>query len=355
MTQSDDLATIIALEAQLAKVSRAIAGVLSEPPSGPRGDKVRMLWRQIDGERIKYRDAVQALRANVMSARQDSPMQAATRRKLVQHGPARASLWDQMTALVGRQLLASSFPPLVTERSEMVRGPEFGAVNYLMQMLFQLSNPIASDKSQVPDTHYRDIPLSGAYFLNLLTAARRLLLAQNNDGPVRFLDMGCGGGSKVLAASAVFDVAHGVEYSPDYVTEAHGFLQRVGADPAVIRQGDALGFDDYGNYDVVYFYRPLKTPAAAARMEERVIAQVKPGTIILAPLNVSLGRKDNGAMRVDDKIYLAHKTRQEVTDIVDRACNIGVETRIVPHQDADMLGFWEPIVSQSRRNGFALN
>ena len=89
-------------------------------------------------------------------------MQAVARRTLLRYGPTRASLWAKVTGVVSRQMLASSFPPLMSERSEIVRGREFGDVNYLMQALFDLANPLSGDKELLPDTHHRDIPWSGA-------------------------------------------------------------------------------------------------------------------------------------------------------------------------------------------------
>ena len=335
-------------------VAKDVAAALCLPPSTQRSAQVQGLWRDIAAQHGPYMQGLQRLREQTTKPNDDTPMQAVERRHLLTHGPTRSGNWAKITEMVSRQLLPSSFPPLITESSEIVRGPEYGPLNFMMQALFDMANPRAGDIGLVPDTHYRDIPLSGAYFLNLLQAARRVLLARGHDGPVRFIDVGCGGGTKVLAASAMFEVAHGLEYSPAYVKNGRKFLAKLGADPTTLLEGDALTFDDYGSYDVIYFYRPLKNLDAAFRMEARVLEQARPGTVILAPLNVSLGRRDDGVGRVLDKVYLTGTSRAEAQDLADLAQQKGCETRTTGPEDPVAFGFWEPILRQSRRNGFTL-
>lgn len=350
---TDDLFALQDLEKTLHTQSQEVAAVLRLPPSDGRSAQIRAIWPRIASQQVPYAQMIQRLRALVGHVASDTPLAAAERRALLCHGPVRERKWTSITEMVSRQLVPTAFPPLITERTEIVRGPEFGPVNYVMNILFDLANPLNKDADLLPDTHYRDIPLSGAYFINLLQAAQRILLAQGHSGPVRFIDIGCGGGTKVLAASAMFEVAHGLEYSPAYAAKAQQFLERLGVDAAVIRTGDALTFEDYGAYDVIYFYRPLKDPALAAQMEARVLAQARPGTVILAPLNATLGRSDDDAGKVLDKIYLAGISRSDAQKVAEQAEMRGCETRIRVSDDATALGFWEPIVTQSRRNGFA--
>ena len=352
---ADDLGALTALEAELLKLTTTLSNYLAEPPSVSRSDAIRLFWPKLASLEIPYSRALTDLRNGLCKPRSELPLAAAARRKLLQHAPARLGLWGRIAAMVDRQTHPGSFPKLVTETSEVITGREFGAVNYLSQLLFQLSNPIADQSGIVPDNHYRDIPLSGAYFINLLTAARRILLARNHDGPVRFLDMGCGAGSKVLAASALFDVAHGGEYSHEYLAQAQDFFTRLGADPSVIMQADALTFDDYGSYDVIYFYRPIKDLALACRMEERILHQARPGTLLIAPLNVSLGRRPAHALKVIDKIFITGLTRDDIAQLHNTAEQKGCETRLTITQDSDMQGFWAPVIARSRQNGFALH
>ena len=350
---TDPFQDLTTLEADLSHRCALLAQVLALPPSQERSARLNALWREVAPLRPAYEAAVQALRGRITEPT-DQPLQAAARRSLLQHAPGRAAMWEKIERMIARQQDPSSFPPLIVDQHRIVRGPEAGPVDYLVQLLFQLSNPLAGQGDLVPDTHYRDIPLSGGYFLNLLMAARRLLLAMEHDGPVRFLDMGCGGGSKVLIASAMFDEAEGADFLPAYIAQGREFFTRVGADPDRLRVGDALRFDDYGAYDVIYFYRPLKDPALAAQMEARVLAQVRPGTILLAPLNATLGRSEIAAARVVDKIYLAHSERAEAARLADLARIKGCETRGGVSDDAQALGFWAPVITQSRRNGFVV-
>lgn len=351
---SDPLAPLLTLEQTLDAASQDLAQVLADPPSDSRSTRLRLLWPKLAEHRVTYTTLVQALQGTVLTAPADTPITAAKRRMLLAHGKGRASLWDAVADMVARQSIPSAFPPLLTEKREIVRRAECGPTNLLMQVLFDLSNPDAKLLAQDTDTHHVDIPLSGAYFLNLLTAAQRILLAQGRSGPFRFLDVGCGAGSKVLTATAAFDVAHGFDFNAAYVARAQDFLKRAAMDPTAVWQDDALTFDDYGVYDVIYFYRPLKDPQLAARHEARVLEQARPGTILLAPLCASLGRPEIGAARVIDKIFLTGTSRDDATAILEEAQTKGCEMRTGVTHDETALGFWAPLVLQSQRNGFAL-
>ena len=51
--------------------------------------------------------------------------------------------------------------------------------------------------------------------------------------------------------------------------------------PVRIMRGDALEFDRYGDYDVVYMYRPLRDPELMKRLLRRIAAQLKPGAVMI--------------------------------------------------------------------------
>lgn len=357
MTKSSkDFDALTKMASDIRALSDSLAEALADPPSPQRNTQVEAIWPQIDRYRTTYSQAVLNLRTQIQIAPLDtaSPRDAAAQRKMLIQCQERCNLWDQVAHMIWRQSLPSSFPPLITARREFVTSREFGPVNYLLDVLFHEANVHSPDTSLLPDTHHRDIPLSGEYFLNFLNAAQRLLLAQEREGPVRFLDMGCGGGTKVLAAAAKFDVAHGADFLPEYVAEAQAFFKRVGADPKMIIQADALSFDGYGAYDIIYVYRPLQDVALATQMEERILAQVSPGTIIIAPLNQTLGTGGQSGARVAENLYLAHTSPDEAEMLRDIALTKGSETRVPTGYSEDALGFWRPIVDQSRRNGFAL-
>lgn len=351
--RSIDLARIDAAEADLLRLSTQVSAILSEPPSELRTQKIGALWSQIAARHDDYAAAAHQVRNSLASRVAEGPLDAARRRDFAHRGPAIAGAWPRVARLIERQMQPTSFPPLVSDVSETVSGPEGGPMNYLMAMLFRLANPVAQNDSPFADTHYGDIPLSGAYFLNLLQAARRIALAQDRVTPPRFLDVGCGGGTKVIAASAVFDVAHGIELDAECVDRAKAFLHRIGAQGPQIDQADALQFDDYGHYDIIYFYRPMKTGNLATQLEDRILSQVSPGTILIGPLNASLRRR-NEASQVADVIFVAHQDVHAAQDLAQRALTKGAEGRLMSQKPVNSLGFWDPIIAQSRRNGFDL-
>lgn len=335
------------------RLSREISTILSEPPSDERSARLRAIWPKMAAREIEYTTAVRQMRNSLASQTNEGPLDAARRRDLAHKGPAIAEAWPRIARLIDRQMRSSSFPPLVTEVSEPVSVVQNSPLNYLMTVVSKLANPAVHSENPHAETHYGDIPLSGAYFLNLLQAASRVALAQDRRGPLRFLDVGCGGGSKVIAASAMFDVAHGIELDAACVNHAKAFLNRIGAEGPQITQADALQFGDYSSYDIIYFYRPMKAGHLALELEDRIVSQVAPGTILIAPLNASMARRSD-ACQIADVIYVAHQDVGITRDIAQRALTKGAEGRLVARDPLQSLGFWDPIIGQSRRNGFDL-
>jgi SAM-dependent methyltransferase len=86
-------------------------------------------------------------------------------------------------------------------------------------------------------------------------------------GPPKFLDVGCGPGTKVRLAEALFGVrGYGIDIVPRFVAEAqaHGVNARLadaftfggdpdGGDPALL---SSLSLNNYSGYQIVYVNRP---------------------------------------------------------------------------------------------------
>lgn len=96
----------------------------------------------------------------------------------------------------------------------------------------------------------------------------------------KFVDVGCGIGSKLALAQAFGFVTYGVEIDPELAKIARRICY--GGSMNII-EGDALE-QDYGEYDVVYFYRPFAEEKLEKRLEQRIVTTAKPGAIILANL-----------------------------------------------------------------------
>jgi SAM-dependent methyltransferase len=102
----------------------------------------------------------------------------------------------------------------------------------------------------------------------------------------KFLDIGCGLGEKVFLAHVFgqFSRCDGLEYDAKTFAVAEFLLDRIQPRdhyPIKLIQGDALAFDDYGDYEVVYMYRPMRDHGLMRKLMRRVAAQIKPGAIML--------------------------------------------------------------------------
>lgn len=91
----------------------------------------------------------------------------------------------------------------------------------------------------------------------------------------RFLEAGCGIGTRMLLAQVIFglDVA-GFDRVPEYVHEA----QKLGL---AARCEDAAGYDGYGDADIVWFNRPFRDRVPQADLEQKVWNEMKPGAVVI--------------------------------------------------------------------------
>jgi len=135
------------------------------------------------------------------------------------------------------------------------------------------------DARQQRDEHRDYIALDPELFAERLFAC-------GADRAGAFLDVGCGTGEKPFLAYALggFDAADGLEYDPKTVAVAEYLLHGAATkQPYPIRVfcQDALEFDRYGDYDVVYMWRPLRSAALMRQLIARIAAQIKVGAIVM--------------------------------------------------------------------------
>jgi SAM-dependent methyltransferase len=220
-------------------------------------------------------------------------------------------IYDAMALIQTGKARALYAPPPPVLDLERVRQE---AMDRTMLCLHRVVNPNTQSDLAKDAGCYADIPLSCQEFLAHCHAAFRVALAQKRPRPLRFLDVGCGGGIKVLLAAEIFDNSHGFDLDPAYVEAAEAMLSQLDAPHCEVSQGDALRFEDYGAYDVIYFYQPMSDDTQLEVLEARIVEHARPGTILIAPYLRWFQRAEAlNCGRVEGAIYLA-KTAQGDAD-----------------------------------------
>lgn len=114
-------------------------------------------------------------------------------------------------------------------------------------------------------------PMPVADFTNMMSIVRRYELTGN-----LFLDAGCGIGTKCWMAQHEFAfTAHGIDCCAEYVEQA--------LDLGVLADVcDIMDFENYGAYDVVFFYKPFRDDDRETAWELMLHEAMKPGAVLVA-------------------------------------------------------------------------
>lgn len=121
-------------------------------------------------------------------------------------------------------------------------------------------------------------PFPSGRFVDLLIEASKFAQFDKNRS---FLEIGCGPGFKLSLAKFFHDVVHGIEIVPEYVDFAHKML---GHD---VQLQDAMEFDRYGEYDLLYYYRPFADNEMQSDFEHKICEAMKQGAY-LAPMHTQI-------------------------------------------------------------------
>ena len=112
-------------------------------------------------------------------------------------------------------------------------------------------------------------------FLLKMRYARQILAALKRNDDIKFLDVGCGVGTKVLLASQLFSQADGLEYDQHYYAAARRTISANKVKNSRIIKGDALVFPAYGEYDIIYLYRPFFDLVKQNELEMKIMSKEK--------------------------------------------------------------------------------
>lgn len=199
----------------------------------------------------------------------------------------RFQLWQQVNDALRQLDRRKTFPLMSHDHDRLdLRHAEHKIGDQVFHRAHRAINPAPQSKAAAQLACYPDIPTRVSLFLRVAHLAHRILLAQRRPRTTRFLDVGCGGGMKVALAAQFFDQAVGIEFDPAYVAAARQTLASMNATRCEIIEGDALEFERFGSFDVVFLYQPIDDEARLGRLEARILAQVPAGTVILAPYAV---------------------------------------------------------------------
>lgn len=122
------------------------------------------------------------------------------------------------------------------------------------------------------------------------------LKGKYNSRPLSFLDAGCGIGNIMMLAMGVGFDAHGLEFDPVTIEFARGinpWWQR-------IREQNILTCNDYGKFDVVYYFCPIAN-VKQEEFEKRVEDQMTVGSLLIANM------KRNNGIRKDRRFRYHHR------------------------------------------------
>lgn len=193
-----------------------------------------------------------------------------------------------------------------------------------MMALHRVVNPAPQSRAAEAQCAHPDIPHDAAAFAAHAHAAWRVAQAMRPEQPLRFLDVGCGGGMMVLMASGLFPRAEGFDLDPAYVAVANAGFKRMRATRCHAFEANALTFDRYTDYDVIYFYQPIWDPDLLCDMENRIIASARPGTVIVAPYKRFHARwHEMDCTPIEEAIYVSGIDRDAADKLSVEARRIG--------------------------------
>jgi protein-L-isoaspartate O-methyltransferase len=260
----------------------------------------------------------------------------------------RSREWDEMERIVQRHLDPQRKPLLPTSE---VTGRDV-LLTQLYSALHRLANPTAQDPIAEDHGCFADIAFPILSFDLLMSASYRVSLALNPRRAPRFLDVGCGGGTKVFAATRIFSQADGLEFDPGYADAARRTLQIIGASSSEIFHTDAATFDSYSDYDVIYFYRPMQSDALMEAMEERIIEKARPGTILVAPYDAKPGARDGvNCAQIEGPIFVTGIEQADADQLRYDAEATGTEILSRSADRSFDVGYWAPILDAASFNG----
>lgn len=175
--------------------------------------------------------------------------------------------------------------------------------------------------NQISKDYYPYIQANREQLTKIILEAINTFTKNNpKQGTIKILDVGCGTGGAMLMIEAIcqvynaihntrywFDV-HGIEIDPVLIEIAKKQKCRItcnySKDPYKSITQDALEFDRYKEYDIIYFYHPIENKKLEYQLEEKIQKEMHPGAVIAAPMKaVDITTQKYGLFIPDEKEF----------------------------------------------------
>jgi SAM-dependent methyltransferase len=150
-----------------------------------------------------------------------------------------------------------------------VTDAELEAVHQTMWRLERRWDPLPIPNAHV---HHAYDPLPLALFLPGIRRASEFTSGR------RFLDVGCGIGSKLVLMHYLGWETAGIDRHEPYLDAARELVPE-----ADLTLADAFDLDSFET-DVLYMYRPMVSDADEDRLEAHVLSRLRPGTVCFLPV-----------------------------------------------------------------------
>ena len=161
----------------------------------------------------------------------------------------------------------------------------------------------ANEKSErvvKSDGGYKCIHLPAECFIRQLQfVIKKLELTPAQIAKMKFVDVGCGVGQKVFLAHCFGFECFGLELRAELIDAGQHLFDNMYVQKPAVRsnemewrwrspsffiQGNALTYDGYNQFDIIYFFCPLFKDELEIELEKKIAADAKPGTILMANL-----------------------------------------------------------------------
>lgn len=297
------------------------------------------------------------------------PRMAAIRAVCEKQGPEQAHAWAQLSIRMGKartwindwhkveNLIRQQVPARrnkLFRRSNHTEDARVSQLHLYDDIFNDLHNMLgrnSQDDASKDHGCFADISLPHSLFIEHVHAAHRVLLAKGLDHPTRFLDVGCGGGLKVLSAAKFFDQAEGLEFDPGYVASAQSLFDKAATDRCRVIQADGLTYKDYSQHDVIYFYRPMRDEKRLRQLERQIVTTARPGTLIIAPYQMFDHQFEAlGCAHLANRLYITQTLQSDANKLRRLAEMTGVA---VVRKQNTVATVWDPILTPSAARGFA--